>query len=105
MTPNLSNNFTIVSKAWTVVVLLCAVHFTITLFYYILHPEERVTFLPNPQIPLSRARGDALAVIFNIMQATVNGTESPEIRNDELQTCLETSPLLGESSTRTSCHI
>ncbi|XP_012686733.1 beta-1,4-galactosyltransferase 1-like [Clupea harengus] len=94
MTPNLSNNFTIVSKAWTVVVLLCAVHFTITLFYYILHPEERVTFLPNPQIPLSRARGDALAVIFNIMQATVNGTESPEIRNDELQTCLETSPLL-----------
>lgn len=76
------------SKVCYFVVLLCTVHFTIILMYLFVH-KKSAAFLSRAVLLNA---GDAVTVISDV---TVNVTESPDIRNHELQICLETA--LGES--------
>ncbi|XP_036406960.1 beta-1,4-galactosyltransferase 1 [Megalops cyprinoides] len=95
-----SVNFSFLHKTCTLVVLLCFLHISVTVFYYVKSLDLRVTFVQNQQSRLQKQSQIKVTLNNSIKQKTLDTVEKkadpPNAPGDikELQKCPDTSPLL-----------
>lgn len=106
----MSTDFSLIHRTCKLVVLLCVLHITVTVFFYVRTMDIRFSFVQNQQsrsnstqpkhvlLPIGSPRteptGNATQRKEQLDELDQNPTEEPR---KQLEKCPETSPLLGES--------
>ncbi|XP_051513614.1 beta-1,4-galactosyltransferase 1-like [Myxocyprinus asiaticus] len=87
-----AGNFSVLDRTCSLVVLLCFLHISVTLIYYIRNSDSRQTFVQNHQTPQSHRK-------LTEQRVTTEETRPPSVSNDtvterKLETCPDNPPKL-----------
>lgn len=95
-----SVNFSLLHRTCKLVVLLCFLHISVTVFFYVRSMDVRFAFVQNQQMHKTAPRTNSVqAPVINRTgkAVVVPGGQNAETPVKSLEKCPETSPLLGKT--------